>query len=201
MNISKEKRPKFKRSILSILFLKPSMQFKYISIVFFAILIVGCLIGIHFWHTVVNYIVTDLGYAELYKPLMERNIIMVSFFLIYAVLVLVFAILISHKFAGPIYRFEKTFETLAQGNFSGFTALRKDDELFEMQDRINVMITGIQGILKKETGKITAITAKLDEIINMLHTGSVSGDAIKQCKDRLTQIKADISSINNSFTI
>lgn len=201
MSASNSSKRKVKRSILSILFLKPSMQFKYISIVFFSILIVGCLIGIHFWDTVVNYIVTDLGYTELYKPLMERNIIMVSFFFIYAVLILVFAILISHKFAGPIYRFEKTFASLAQGDFSQLTHLRKGDELFEMQDSINAMIMSIRDILTKEKDKISGITELLGPIINQLNSGHLSSDQLQQSKDQLNKIKSELDSINNSFKI
>ena len=48
-------------------------------------------------------------------------------------------VLFSHRIAGPIYRFEKTVETLATGNFNIRIKLRKRDEFHDFADKINAL--------------------------------------------------------------
>ncbi len=52
-------------------------------------------------------------------------------------LMLVFGILITHRIAGPIYRFEQHLSSIARGEDPGRCALRKGDELQELCGIIN----------------------------------------------------------------
>ena len=53
-----------------------------------------------------------------------------------AIVVLIF---ISHKIAGPFYRFEKTFEEIGGGNLSLRIGLREKDQFFVIAKKINEM--------------------------------------------------------------
>jgi methyl-accepting chemotaxis protein len=48
------------------------------------------------------------------------------------VLVTVFVVLVSHKIAGPMYRFRTLLEALAQRRFETMTRIRQDDQLGEL---------------------------------------------------------------------
>jgi methyl-accepting chemotaxis protein len=63
------------------------------------------------------------------------------------------SILISHKIAGPIYRFRLVFRQIAEGNFSDPVQIRKHDYLHEDKDLINEMISSISSKLKNIRAK------------------------------------------------
>ncbi len=47
---------------------------------------------------------------------------------------------ISHKIAGPMFRFEKEIKTIGQGNLCKKIVLRKQDQVKEMADSLNHMV-------------------------------------------------------------
>ncbi|MBD3271942.1 MAG: hypothetical protein GF384_05340 [Elusimicrobia bacterium] len=192
---------KMKRSILSILFLKPSLQFKYIATVFLAIVVVSFLSGLHFYYAVVKQIAVDYGYGELYNPLFQMNIIVASSTLIYSVIILVFAILISYRFAGPTYRFEKTFDTLARGDLTHRVKIRKGDKLVETRDHINAMIANFQALIKKDKERIKKASDRIDTIVKELQTGRLSEEHINAVLDELKTLKKQVHDITGDFTI
>lgn len=53
---------------------------------------------------------------------------------------IVMFILLSHRIAGPLYRFEKTLEEMAGGKFSGRITLRKTDQLEKLEDAFNLAL-------------------------------------------------------------
>ncbi len=58
------------------------------------------------------------------------------------VLPLIFAVgvLITHRIAGPVYRFEQHLKSVAQGNYAGPCRIRNGDELQELCDAINAAV-------------------------------------------------------------
>lgn len=194
-------KPHMHRSILSIPLLKPSIQFKFIATVFIAIFILCTIIGFFFHYSVTKEIAIGLGYTELYQTLMDKNIILTIFFFVFSILVLIFSVFISHRFAGPIYRFEKTFESLSRGDLTHRVTLRKDDELFDVKDRINAMIASLQSTIQKDNEKIHEISTALDTIIGQLESGQIKKEAASQLRDTLSSLQTSIRSINTFFNV
>ena len=52
--------------------------------------------------------------------------------------------ILSHKMAGPVYRFEQTCKAIAKGDFSQRVHLRKGDQLMELQDEFNKMMDRVE---------------------------------------------------------
>ncbi len=50
---------------------------------------------------------------------------------------------ISHKIAGPMFRFEKEIKTIAQGDLCKKIVLRKQDQVKEMADSLNQMVNSL----------------------------------------------------------
>jgi len=69
-------------------------------------------------------------------------ILLANFVALLVGLVIVAAVVLyrSHKIAGPLYRFCRTFEKVGQGDFSEPLQLRKNDELNEVAEAIENMI-------------------------------------------------------------
>jgi len=64
-------------------------------------------------------------------------------------LVVVLSMFLTHRFAGPLYRFERTLESLIEGNLKCRIHLRKKDEAKEMADLFNVLIERLSINLKE----------------------------------------------------
>lgn len=86
---------------------------------------------------------------------------------------LVIFIYLSHRIAGPLYRFEKTLDDISKGDVSFRVNLRKADQLKDLQPPINNLLTNIDERVKKmkkdiEDGANIATDSKLKEIFNNL---------------------------------
>jgi methyl-accepting chemotaxis protein len=62
-------------------------------------------------------------------------------------ILLIFAIVVSHQQAGPLYKFEKSFGKLKDGDLTYRVYLRKGDQLTEMQKEFNDMVYSLQRVV------------------------------------------------------
>ncbi|MFN3480951.1 MAG: HAMP domain-containing protein [Thermodesulfovibrionales bacterium] len=74
------------------------------------------------------------------------------------------SLFLSHRIAGPLYRFEKSIEEIIKGNLSFRIKLRKKDEAKELAEAINRMIETLSSYLSQ----IRAITDDIET--NLLET-------------------------------
>ena len=72
------------------------------------------------------------------------------------VLVVLVSVFLTHRFAGPLYRFEKSVEEMSRGNFNFEIRLRSGDEAKELAEMLNGFNTGISSRLReaREQGHI-----------------------------------------------
>ena len=74
-------------------------------------------------------------------PSVVYTTVLTTFFIgVVAVLV---TLLVSHKIAGPIYRFEKDIRLVAQGDLTTRINIRKDDQFQELAVSLNTMIESL----------------------------------------------------------
>lgn len=90
-------------------------------------------------------------YPSLMQPLYENFTPIIASFCykiaIYILFVILVSAVLSHKIAGPIYRFEQTCKEIAKGDLSKRVFLRKGDHLTDLQKEFNTMMDSIE---KKE---------------------------------------------------
>ncbi len=73
-------------------------------------------------------------------------------------------LLVSHKIAGPLFRFKQTFKELSSGNFTNQVRLRKGDQLLEMAGDFNHMITVLRAQLLEAKGLLAGVRADMEAI-------------------------------------
>ncbi len=79
----------------------------------------------------------------------------------------------SHKIAGPLYRFCRTFEQIGAGELKDIIQLRKNDELSEVSASIQQMIDGLKQQHQKRQHKLQDMLHTLDTLpSNHLDTGN-----------------------------
>jgi len=78
-------------------------------------------------------------------------------------------ILISHRIAGPMYRFQKTFEAVREGNINARVYLRDKDEMKPLATAFNAMLDVIgEQVSQQRTGEFhpEPIQEKLTTLIS-----------------------------------
>lgn len=141
-------RPQFKRRTI---FIKKNLQFKYMLLIIFSVLTGLAIMAFELTFTLDE--IFD-KYPVLIQPIYDNFLPIALGFVYKIVIYILFVILISailsHKMAGPVYRFEQTCKAIAKGDFSQRVHLRKGDQLTELQDEFNNMMDKIEEELKKK---------------------------------------------------
>ena len=101
----------------------------------------------------------------------------ISFLLITSIVVIGMAmigmavfILLSHRIAGPLYRFEKDLAEMAQGDLTKRIALRKTDQLTELKEALNILIDSFDqriGRMKHSVSRLSDLLSKKDDPENI----------------------------------
>jgi methyl-accepting chemotaxis protein len=85
-------------------------------------------------------------------------------------------ILISHRLAGPLFRFQATLDELSTGNLTRRFILRDKDQFNDLADRINALAA----VMDVKMGDIKNRTAEISGIIADLWSISASQPALKE---------------------
>lgn len=99
--------------------------------------------------------------AELLKKIVVQNWLLICV-VIFAVVIL--TTLLSHRIAGPMYRFERTLELMQQGYLNYTIHLRDKDEGQELASRINEFNYQLSQTLHTITNTSTAIGSLVEQV-------------------------------------
>jgi len=112
--------------------------------------------------SVVNSRVVVMTTADFILPILIQTVVVVMILIGLATIAV--ALLVSHKIAGPLYRFKKVMEALTEGDFSGDFKLRRPDQLQDIANSFNNMIAKIRPELKSLKDNVYSLKEKLDNI-------------------------------------
>ncbi len=131
-------------------FVKREFQFKFILkfcivLLFGAIISTGLLfllsrstLTASFQHS--RLVVKDTSYAIL-PVIVYTNLITLGLIIIATIIVTLF---ISHKIAGPLFRFEKELKQIGEGDLTNSVRLRRKDQITGIADNLNMMISSLR---------------------------------------------------------
>lgn len=101
---------------------------------------------------------------------------------------------VSHKIAGPLYRFEQSLDDIGNGDLTHRFNLRADDQLGILADKMNEFtstmdsaVSGIQGT-----------AAELDRLLTEAENAMRSGAAADRIAPLISEAKGKITSIERS---
>ena len=132
------------------IFIKKNLQLRYMLLIVLSVLCGLTIMTLELTATLNELFDT---YPVLVQPLYDAFLPLAAQFFykiaIYILFVIIISAILSHKMAGPIYRFEQTFRQVAKGDFSQRVHLRKGDQFKEMQDEFNKMMDRVQAEVEK----------------------------------------------------
>jgi methyl-accepting chemotaxis protein len=96
-------------------------------------------------------------------------------------------ILLSHRIAGPLYRFEKDINQMEYGDLTKRISLRKTDQLTEVKEAVNSLVATFD----QRVGKVKDILAELKSLTDRGESVNSSGvqGAVKKLKEELDKFK------------
>lgn len=125
--------------------MKHPIQAKYLLLVLIAMLAPMLLLGFCFYTLVFDLMARQLVFPEAIfgnlVPVIERiNAVLALTLPALSLVILWCALVISHRFAGPIERIEADLDRILAGETNHRIRLRKNDDLKGVADRINALI-------------------------------------------------------------
>ncbi len=130
-------------------FMKHPVQAKYLLIVILAMLAPSLVIGFSFYHLLFYLLARQMVFPEaimanLVPVLHKVNMLLAVTLPVIAGTILWFAMVISHRFAGPIERLEKDLDRILEGDYQHKIYMRKHDDLKGVANRINHLVGKIK---------------------------------------------------------
>jgi len=181
---------RFQRRVVLV---KRQLQFKYVGLVFFSVLCASLIIGGDIYYNMYRLIVTEA--PSLGPAASQFNFIILVKLALYLVLMLLISVFVSHRFAGPIFRFERSAQTVAKGDLTHRVALRTGDELMELQDEFNAMTAGLQGLVQKDRNLAAHLAARVDDIAQRLPADAAAA------REDLASLKLELQHMTQAFKI
>ncbi|MCD6298210.1 MAG: methyl-accepting chemotaxis protein [Deltaproteobacteria bacterium] len=111
------------------------------------------------------------GFAIL-PSVLYTNIITLILILLATITVVLF---ISHKIAGPMFRFEKELKEIGQGNLTKSIRLRNKDQITDMATDLNSMTASLHD-------KVTAIQNDVEQVIEFASKQNASEKIIEELR-------------------
>lgn len=184
--------PKFQRRTVLI---KRALQLKYVAMVFFSALIASLLVGLDVYYTMAKLLLEE---NPAMSPMVAQfhTIILVKIVL-YLAIILLISLYVSHRFAGPIHRFEKSAQVVAQGDLTHRVSLRTGDELLELQEEFNGMLASLQSMIQKDRNLAAHLSERISKTIKLL-PDDARADSLRQ---ELSDLKTELDHITQSFKV
>ncbi len=143
---TQSKPAQFQRKTILI---KKHLQYRYMALIFFSVLLAFLIVGLDIAWTV-SKVVND---HPMMQPLLDELSSMVPLFglkvVMYMVMVLIVSAVVSHRMAGPIFKFEKSCATVAEGDLTHRVYLRQGDQLTDLQDQFNNMAAAVNEVVRE----------------------------------------------------
>ncbi|MEW6601703.1 MAG: hypothetical protein AB1499_12100 [Nitrospirota bacterium] len=190
-------------------FIKKGFQLNF-SIRFLALIIIeALLLAAIFWYVSLNTLTTSYQGAQLriedtssffFPSMMYPVLIVIGVVCIVGLIGLIF---ISHKIAGPLYRFEKSLKEIAGGDLACRVSLRKKDQLSGMADSLNNFTSEIEKKVLDIKHEIQAAEKVAGEMQQHMASGRMPdtdkvGMLITNLTDSLTKLNIAVEQFRTS---
>jgi methyl-accepting chemotaxis protein len=181
---------KFQRRTVLI---KRALQLKYIGMVFVSVLLASLIVGGDIYYTMAKMVLTEN--PSLTSSVAQFNWIIMVKLVLYLGLMLMISLYVSHRFAGPIYRFEKSAQIVSSGDLTHRVSLRTGDELLELQEEFNGMVASLQGLVQKDRNLAAHLAERLTAAIKRVP------DSSPALLEELRSLKMELDHLTQSFKV
>jgi len=176
-------------------FIKKAFQGRFIASVLLMIILFGlCSAGLIYW-----LISSDLhsrsqsgniniinAWERLGLSILIGNIVAAVVAGLSAIIVVLY---ISHKIAGPLYRFETLCRQIGEGNLEGVTHLRENDQLQDLAQAFSEMVDQLRNRRDQQNELISKLQVQLDTLNTEETLTAKQQSTVSQFKAMLNQFE------------
>ena len=187
-------------------FIKSTFQLKMILQFIFILVLAGFILGFELYIFTSNELDTKLFNAHMriintWDILLPTIILtLISVFILVSLITVYTVIYLSHKIAGPLYKFEKVSEEIGKGNFKVNAKLRKKDELLPLQYAFENMIENLQGKIMNFKRNYENLRKMEKKLKNAIQTSSLSETDKTTITTKVRELITDYEENINLFT-
>lgn len=174
---------------------KRTLQLKYISLIFVCVTMAMILMGFDLYYMMYKLILMDN--PSIIPLLHHANSIFLVRAVLYLCIIFSISLFVSHRLAGPIYRFEKSAQIVGGGNLTHRVSLRTGDELLELQEEFNSMVSSLQSLVQKDRTLIQRLSTRLESMRKELPEGPNTA----ALREEIRSLQAELEHITASFKV
>lgn len=142
--------------------------------------------------SIVNSRVVVRTTADFLLPILIQTVVITT--IIVGLAAIFVTLFVSHKIAGPLYRFKKILETLSQGDFSSDFHIRHFDQLQELVNAFNSMTGKIRDQLNSLKGNFSILKEKIRDL-----SEHEIAEHKRQTLNEIKRISEELNKIINYF--
>lgn len=174
---------------------KRSLQLKYIALVVVSAVLITLVASGDTFYTIYRILLRD---DPSLMPLVHQveSMLLMKMVLFLGIVFLV-ALFLSHRFAGPIYRFEKSAQIVGTGDLTHRVSLRTGDELLELQEEFNQMVSNLQSKVQKDRALAAHLATRINAILKNLPDDAGSGSL----RSEIQELRAELEHIASGFKV
>ena len=181
---------------------KLGLQIRYMGVILLALLLVSMVVGWTVWFTIWKQICDPtLTNEQLIDIFVRGNEILLWKMLVAIVFICFVSIFVSHKIAGPVFRFEESARTIANGDFSLRIRLRKGDELHDLADAFNRMTESLESIVKENNVVLGRMTNLLEKARTDFQKETLTAERRAELLGELSLVQSELKRISETFTV
>ncbi|MBI5243988.1 MAG: methyl-accepting chemotaxis protein [Elusimicrobia bacterium] len=169
---------------------KRRLQLKYAAIVFAAVVFTALLVGGDITYTMIKFISREN--PDLMPQAVDILKLDAVKLLLFMGIMFLVSLFVSHRFAGPIYRFERSAQALAAGDLTHRVSLRTGDDLMELQDEVNAMAASLQQLIQKDRTLAESLSERLK---------AAAARAPDAMRGELSSIQSELKSLTRGFKV
>lgn len=124
--------------------IKKGVQLRFMIVIIVSMILIASVTWYSIYSAVMQTLYTQFHGENLalIKHAITYKLLMRSLLLIFAIAII--SVFISHRMAGPVYKFEQTIRALSQGKEVEEIRLRKRDEFYGLATAINALINSMK---------------------------------------------------------
>lgn len=103
------------------------------------------------------------------------------------------SIFITHKIAGPVYRFKKVLVEIADGNLNITIKLRDKDDLKDLAEVFNVVIDELRGFVKTLQGNHETMSSCINELEEQIRDNQIDREAGRELIEKMQESRKNIT--------
>ncbi len=150
------------------LFIARRFQIRYIAMILLFMFVISLVTGYTVYMTI--WIMFGEKLAAVYPQGLLReiaqkvNMVLILRLIFISPLVILIGLVLSSRIAGPIHRIKRYLKKISLGKYGKRLELRKKDELHDLADEINVLVSKLDSAQKGRKQEIDALKREIDTL-------------------------------------